>query len=131
MFIKKNSIWVFCIVISLVAIIGCSDGDSDPVGSSNHAPVIQSVTATPSVVKKYTYSLDIEECTTLSCVTTDLEMDSLEFTWSCSSGIFFEGIANGTTVHWGCALDGEYYVKVIASDGMAIEIDSVMVTVED
>ena len=123
---------MFPIVLFLL-ISGCNkdseSSDGNPTAPGNHAPVIQSTTATPSTISSGT-AWEIEDYAALSCVATDQDGDTLTYTWSCRMGVFYEGISNGATAHWWCGTTGDYFINAIASDGRSIAKDSVKVTVQ-
>ena len=111
-------------------IMGCSgDDNGSPTQSQNHAPVIQSVTASPSTVIETDYH-DMVNLTTLSCVATDQDGDSLAYSWSCPDGTFLEGIQFGSVVQmYFYHVTGTFMVTVMVSDGFEVVEDSVQVTV--
>ena len=111
--------------------IGCSNDDDNgsPTQSQNHAPVIQSVTASPSTVIETDYHDEVN-LTTLSCVATDQDGDSLDYNWSCPAGTFLEGIQFGSVVQmYFYRVTGTFTVTAIVSDGLEVADDSVQVIV--
>ena len=119
------------IIVLSISMIGCESSDDDsPTGvNGNSAPVIQSVTANPNTIVKgggYAY-------TTLTCVATDADGDSLNYSWTSSVGRFLDGVTIGQSVKWytyGSNTDvGNYFISVIASDGKAVARDSVSVQI--
>ena len=107
-----------------------SDEDKSSTGpSSNGTPVIQSVTANPSSFPSGSHT--DENATDLNCIATDPEGDILHYNWSCAFGEFLEPLTNQTT-RWFAypnVTAGTYYIRVVVSDGIAIDIDSVAVRV--
>ncbi|UCE66058.1 MAG: PKD domain-containing protein [Candidatus Zixiibacteriota bacterium] len=98
--------------------------DINIVFPSNHAPVIQSLTANLQLL----FPNDIAE---LTCVADDEDGDSLTYTWSSSDGSFPDG-TSGPVVQWQAPVEfGEYYVRVIVDDGLEAAQDSILITVDE
>ena len=116
------------VVISFIVVVGCSkDDNSNPASANNHPPVIRSVTANPNPADH-----DISGnffITTLSCVATDPDGDSLSYHWTCAFGGFYDRIVIGQTVECHCRTVGDYWVSVTVNDGKEIDVDSVKVFV--
>lgn len=117
------------LMIVLIVVIGLSFGcsnDSKNTNSTelaNNAPVIQNVEANPPLVNAGERSI-------LTCVATDEDRDSLEYTWNYLAGNIYDYYDSGRRAGWYSPnQQGEYYVKVTVNDGMAVDIDSVAITV--
>lgn len=111
--------------IGLLGISCSKDDDSSPTGTGgNHAPVIRSVTANPTTVSRGCSS-------TLICVATDADSDSLSYYWACSTADFYPGY-RGTEQSTEMLFRelGMRYAIVTVSDGKDVAIDSVGVTVQ-
>jgi hypothetical protein len=119
---EKLTIFSLCVM----TILGCesSNDDSPTTPAGNHAPIIQSVTASPSTISSSRWAR-------VSCVATDADGDSLTYVWNSPSG-FFDNGNTGQSVVWdsGNASDGSHYIMVIASDGVDIARDSVLVQIQ-
>ena len=90
----------------------------------NHAPVIQNLSANPSIVLP-------DGITQLACDADDEDEDPLTFAWSSDEGSF-PGGTSGDSVQWQAPyLLGEYYVRVIVSDGRDSVRDSILITVDE
>lgn len=105
----------------LLFLISCGDPAGD-VG----APIIQSVTATPSVVSAF------GQCQ-LACVAVDLDGDSLIYSWTCEAGSFPDG-GQGALASWTAPGQveeeaREQELRVDVSDGLSITSGVVTVTV--
>lgn len=108
--------------ISFALFIGCSkdSDDSSPTGPVNRAPVIQSVQASPAEVPHNGTS-------SLVCIATDADRDSLTYAWSARLGSIS---AEGSEARWTAPIEaGQYWVKVIVNDGAALDVDSARITV--
>ena len=128
-----TNLFLSILIVGLI-LIGCSDDDNNgsPTQSQNHAPVIQSVTASPSTIFTSWYHGGVVDfhTTTLSCVSTDQDRDSLNYSWACPVGTFLEGIQFGRVVQmYFYRIIGTFTVTVIVDDGIEIDQDSVQVTV--
>jgi len=90
----------------------------------NQAPVIQSITANPSIILP-------NGTTEITCVASDEDGDSLTYAWSADYGSF-PGGPSGSIVQWQAPGEfGEYYVRVTVDDGRESVRDSVSVTVDE
>ena len=110
------------LIACLGLILGCSKDSDDggPTGTANHAPVIQSISANPD-------ELPHEGVTTITCVATDLDRDSLAYIWGAREGTIRGA---GVDVEWQAPEEqGAYWIRVTVNDGAAIASDSVGVTV--
>jgi len=111
------------LLISVIALaLGCSKGsdNTSPTEAQNHAPVIQSLDASPN-------ELPHSKWTTVTCVATDPDRDSLTYTWGAHEG---ELSGSGTDVEWRAPEEqGSYWVRVTVNDGVAISSDSVRIAV--
>ena len=129
---KTISITSFFIVVAILLFsVGCSENDdSDNIAQSqNHAPVVQSVVASPNTVIETMYH-DSANLTTLSCVATDQDGDVLNYSWSCPAGTFMEGIQFGSVVQmYFYRVTGTFIASVIVSDGFEVSEDSVQIEV--
>ena len=85
--LRSGMIISFSMILLLTS--SCSE-DSEPTKPINHAPVIESISASPS-------SLKINEKTTIACIATDQDGDDLTYTWSSEQGSF-PGETIGSTV---------------------------------
>ncbi len=111
----------------LLIIIACSEqdnGNSDnPATPGNHAPVIQSLTAYPNEIGRSGQS-------TITCIATDEDGDSLTYYWTCHAGSFID--RSGYEVTWqGTSQAGQYFVCITISDGKSVDSDSVSITIID
>jgi hypothetical protein len=123
-----EKIGIAVILVIVLTFLGCQNDDKgSPTQSINHAPFIHSVTASPITVDHTLYPSDYN-LSTLSCVATDQDNDSLMYTWSCDGGSFIEGVQFGSTTQIFFTQPGTFYTKVFVSDGLEIAIDSVQVT---
>jgi len=120
-FRMKHLLLILFFVVLLV-LVACSDSDNgNPSTPENHAPVIQSLTAYPDTIGRSGQS-------TITCIATDLDGDSLSYYWTCRAGSFSD--RSGYEVSWqGVSQDGQYYISVTVSDGKSIDFDSVAVTI--
>ena len=119
---------IMVICIQLLFIIGCckDDDNSNPTQSQNHAPVIQAVTASPDTIIATNDS-------DLSCVATDVDGDSLAYTWASPSGGVLYNINNPTAEILFYSSTGtpvDYYITVYVSDGIDFDCDSVLLVVQ-
>ncbi len=106
--------------IVFLAVIGCSkDKATEP---TNHAPQITSVTSSPD-------SVWLSGSTTLSCVATDADSDSIGYVWSCPQGSFPNGVASASVAWQAPATAGSCAVSVTVSDGEKTASGSKVVTV--
>jgi hypothetical protein len=116
---RKNifSQFIFINSLFLCLFMGCTD-NSNSIGNSNNPPKIRSITANPSKVTT-------SQWTTLTCVATDLDSDSLTYIWTSAHGVFSNSI--GSTVRWQAPdLPGIYSCKVLVSDKIDITKDSII-----
>lgn len=115
---------IITILIVSALWLGCSEDNSStsPSSGDNNPPVIRSVTATPTSVRAQ------QSSSTLSCVATDLDGDSLSYRWNCDSAYLSDNYT-GTeeTVRMGYFAEGDNWVRVTVSDGREIDVDSVKV----
>jgi hypothetical protein len=126
----------FILFALLLLALGCNkddDNSSSPTQPQNHAPAIQVVTASPSLVSQATDGVCYpdESQSTLTCIATDADGDSLDYYWSCPQGCFMDGINIGPSVTW-CAPfhPDSCMIYVIVSDGIATDDDSTSVIVQ-
>ena len=107
-------------ILDLQKIIKQADG---PFGGTNHAPVISSLTATPS-------SIDINQTTNITCAASDEDVgDTLTYTWTKTDGTF-EGSISGSTIIWKApSTKGNYTVSCEVSDGEASDSEQVVITI--
>lgn len=113
---------VSLLFVGLILTLGCSkdSDDSGPAGVANNAPVIQSVNASPGEVSH-------EGSSSLVCIATDADRDTLTYSWMTRVGSIS---ADGAEAVWTAPWDsGTYFIKVIVSDGVAIVADSIQVVV--
>lgn len=87
---------------------GCREGVLDSV---NHAPIVQSVVATPSIVLA-------GQQITLRVEATDEDGDGIRYFWASERGEF--DVVIGESVRWTApSTGGDYWVEVNASDRVA------------
>ena len=114
--------FIIIILAGLALLLGCSE-DSDtssPTQPLNHAPIIHSVSASPNELPHY-------GSTTLTCIATDEDRDSLTYIWGAREGSLS---GSGAEVEWHAPEDqGSYWIRVTVSDRAAIASDSVRVSV--
>ncbi len=113
------------ILVGIILFIGCSeDSDSNnPTGTTNHAPEIRSLTANNTDVGR-------QETTSITCVATDSDGDSLTYFWRASSGSIGGYDQAGATEQWRAPnTNGNYWITVTVSDGREVDIDSLELTV--
>ena len=106
----------------LILTLGCSTNseDSGPTGVANNAPVIQSVNASPGEVCH-------EGSSSLVCIATDADRDSLSYVWIARVGSIS---SDGAEAEWIAPWEaGTYFVKVTVNDGVALDVDSVQIIV--
>ena len=109
------------ILISALLLLSCS-GDEGSTNSTNHPPVIQSITSDPEIV-------GMTDTTMLICEADDADMDNLYIVWSAEFGAFV-GAATGDTVSWTApATAGNYFVSVTAYDDVSNDKDSLEIEV--
>jgi len=116
--------FVMMLVLGVALAIGCSKDEdkpnTGPIGPVNHAPVIESIEATPVEVLH-------QRTLTLACVATDADRDTIIYVWSCTNGVITPDGSNAT---WLAPLEsGPFWIKVTANDGVELAVDSVEVTV--
>ncbi len=109
------------LLVGLVLTLGCSK-DETPTTPTNHAPSITSVTASPD-------SVGLSGSTTVSCVATDADSNTLTYSWSCPQGTFPNGAASASVVWQAPNTVGSYTVQVTVSDGAETASSSVTVKV--
>ena len=110
------------LVVGLVLLFGCSDDSEDggPTGVTNNAPIIHSISANPD-------ELPHAGMTTVTCVATDPDRDSLTYIWGARTGNL---VGDGSEIAWQAPVEqGSYWVRVTVNDGAAIASDSVRITV--
>ncbi|MDP8288340.1 MAG: SUMF1/EgtB/PvdO family nonheme iron enzyme [Candidatus Electryonea clarkiae] len=100
------------IIIVLFFIAGCDNDDGTSVETpENHEPVIESVTADPDTVIA-------GESSTLTCIASDEDEDSLTYNWNATAGSF-NGDTSGVTVTWQAPdSTGDFVVSVTVFDGV-------------
>ena len=106
------------LLILLINVWGCSN----PSQHVNHPPVINSVTASPP-------SITTSEKSTLSCVATDEDLDSLMYSWSYTYGT----LTNTSTpiTEWRAPdYPGVFTCFVVVSDGGEAVDDSISIEVK-
>ena len=113
------------LIVGLALTLGCSNDSKDngPTGTANHAPVIRSITAYPSTISR-------NETTEIAAIVTDEDSGSvnLEYYWTCRGGQLTD--RSGSSARWLASSEpGTYYVALTASDGKAIDTDSVAISV--
>ncbi len=120
---KFTILFVVLLLCSGLFMTGCNDDNTptDPV--VNHPPIIQSVTASPSMVTP-------NGVTTVSCIATDEDADDLTYTWSSVLGTFPNGVSHSSVQWQGPFTPGNYAISVTVSDGAATDQDFVSVNVE-
>ena len=126
------------LVISLccwIVFTGCSEDDdngSSPTQPQNHSPVIQNVTASPTTVSTNPWGECYpDERSTLTCIATDADLDSLTYYWFSDKGSFRDGNNLGVSVVWcATATPDSCIIHVTVSDGIATDEDSVFVKVQ-
>jgi len=102
----------FFLISTFVILSSCSK--DKPTEPTNNAPNIQSFTASPSPIK-------VNETTSLTCVATDLDGDSLTYYWSSDNGTFPNGTSGFSTTWRAPSKEGTYNIKVIVSDGKEMD----------
>lgn len=118
---------IFALIV-IILLLGCSESSdsSNLTGTSNHTPVIQTVTATPTTAWQHESWGPL-----LQCVALDEDGDSLKYYWNCQSG-YLDGQedlrASVRYYAWSTPL-GDIWIQVRVSDGRDTDIDSVKVTV--
>jgi DNA-binding beta-propeller fold protein YncE len=107
---KTSEIWkIIGLFIFILIISGCGNNAVVSVETTNHAPAIKSLVATPT-------SVVVGGVSALTCEATDQDGDPLSYIWSCSSGALSS--ASGMTVNWTTpSTAGTYTVNVKVSDG--------------
>jgi len=134
---KRDMFCILTIILfsSLIFLLGCNkdDNGSNPTAPQNHAPVIQSVTAQPSIVQadpsEYCH-YPSPHLSVLTCNATDAEEDYLSYYWSSQCGSFYGNDQIGYVVWW-CspASPCTCIVHVLVTDGEATDEDSVSIAV--
>jgi hypothetical protein len=115
-------------LIVLALFMGCSDDSGSPTSGGNNPPVIRSVTATPNMVEARSADWEDAEHSSLTCVATDQDGDSLTYFWYCPTASILEGYNNTEQITRMYNFDqGENWIRVTVSDGMEIDVDSVKV----
>ncbi len=110
---------ILLLISILIILISCSEDNTTE--STNSAPSIQSVSATPPAIS-------MNETTTVSCVATDTDGDNLSYIWSANGGTFPSG-ATSLSVTWKAPMtNGNYEVEVTVSDGK--DTDSYVLVIE-
>ncbi len=113
----KSSVLILGLA-ALCILLGCSN----PTDITNHPPEIDSIIANPSPIT-------VSMSTTLTCVATDIDMDSLTYTWSSNGGVYAGNL--GKTVRWTAPdLPGIFICEVIVSDGKDTVRDSITFSVD-
>jgi len=112
-------------------IVGCADDDNNPSSAStNHAPVIQTVTASPSTIRAYVSPFPQPYEASLQCVATDSDGDPLSFAWFCPNGDLQGDGDTDQYASFKSRTVGQFWITVRVSDGKSLDIDSVRVTVQ-
>lgn len=111
-FSRNRTILNFCLIaiFAIVGVWGCSGDSSTPdiAHSGNAAPVIRSVSASPSVVSRGGSSR-------IAVFADDRDGDELTYTYQVHAG---EIIANGSSATWTAPeFEGKFIITVTASDG--------------
>ena len=76
----------------------------------NHPPVISDLSANPP-------SVDINQTTTITCIASDLDGDTLTYYWTKTGGTF-EGSTTSSSITWRApSTEGNYTVECEVSDG--------------
>ena len=95
----------FSILGEAIELIEEEDDDDD-----NHPPTISSLTANPS-------SVDISQTATITCIASDPDGDTLNYTWIKTGGTFV-GSTSGSSVTWTApSTTGTYTILCAVSDG--------------
>lgn len=103
---------LFLFSISLLFLLSSCEKEETPVVPKNHEPKIENLTASST-------RLLINSGTTLTCIATDEDKDSLTITWSSRRGTFSNGGA-GISVKWiSPSTAGTDTIIAIVSDGKA------------
>ena len=107
------------VVISAPLGAGCREGVLDSV---NHAPIVQSVVATPNAVFA-------SQSVVLRVEATDEDGDGIRYFWASESGSF--DVVVGESVRWTAPpFGGEYVIQVNASDRVSSTTANVRVRVQ-
>ncbi len=109
----------------LLFVLSCSGSDSNPSAPSqeNRAPVLSSITMSPS-------SANTGETCTLSAVATDQDGDNLTYTWSGDNGTF--ATTTGSSVQWTApSTAGSYSVSCTVSDGEDNDTETLAIQVTE
>jgi hypothetical protein len=97
--------WSAAATLCLAGLAGCREGVLDAV---NHAPLVHSIIATPTVVLS-------QQDVILRAEATDEDGDGIRYFWSAPAGAF-DGVI-GESVRWTAPrTPGDYEVQVNASD---------------
>ncbi len=115
----------FCkfLLIGLILTVGCSteSDDNSPTETSNHAPVIRSISANPASVGR-------QQTSEITCVATDADGDSLSYYWRSTAGTISDD--DDEKINWHAPnSDGQFWVGVTVSDGQEVDIDSLQLNV--
>ena len=118
----------------LIFISSC--GDDKPNSTQlNHAPIIIDILASPDELQcGVRYGYYYSDTTQLSCMASDEDGDSLQYTWDCSEG-HFRNANVGRTVLWEppdhlTGTQTKYYsIRVFVSDGRLMDTASAIIKV--
>lgn len=120
---EDTGLYAASVVVSDGKLTDSETIDINVIAISNQAPVIQNIIANPAVVLP-------GAVTNLTCVADDADGDSLNYMWSSDFGDFPQG-TSGSTVQWQAPVEiGEYYVRVLVTDGRIAVQDSIAITVD-
>ncbi len=108
------------ITSAIFLMMSCDENSNEPV---NSAPVIQSITSTPSSIK-------VNEQSSITCIAIDAEGDNLTYNWSATHGTFTDGTQDSTVLWVAPGNSGIYEIGVIVSDGEKTSEDVVNITVD-
>jgi len=114
----RVSLLVFSASVALGG-AGCREGVLDVV---NHAPLVQSVVATPQMIFS-------GQQATLRVEATDEDGDGIRYFWAAEAGSF--DLVVGESVQWTApAFGGDYWIEVSASDRIASTSAALRIRVE-